>query len=145
MPKEDDVLEGTPIPKESRDAQLGAAEALDALNQIVGLVSDGFKTYQTENTRREFLRSLRDAEVARIRASQETVRDYLDKAYTERRETHQQMFARLDAALASGDPATVQAVVGGIVDIARSSPLADVGAIIDLKRAMGDPNTVWQL
>ncbi|SCF15275.1 hypothetical protein GA0070558_13455 [Micromonospora haikouensis] len=145
MAEKKDVLEGTPMRPKSKDARAGAADAFSALNLIIGLVSDGFRTYQTESTKREYLRTIRETEVARLRASQEALRDYFDRVYAERRDTHQRLFTSLDQALAAGDIAATQAVVGGIVDVARTSPLADVGTIIDLKRAMGDPGTVWEL
>ncbi|MDG4807213.1 hypothetical protein O7634_10690 [Micromonospora sp. WMMD1120] len=145
MAEKKDVLEGTPMRPEAKDLQAGAQDALNALNLIVVLARDGFQTYQTESTKREYLRTLRETETARIRASQEALRDYLDRVYADRRDTHQRLFASLDQALAAGDTAAVQAVVGGIVEVARTSPLADIGNIVDLKRAMSDPSTIWEL
>lgn len=36
----------------------------------------------------------------------------------------------------------MQTVVGGIVEVARTSPLANIGNLGDLRRAMHDPNRV---
>ncbi|MEU6020828.1 hypothetical protein [Micromonospora sp. NBC_01739] len=145
MAVQKDVLEGTPIRPKAKDLQVGAVDALSALNLIVGVVRDVVQNHQTESTRREFLRTYRETEVARIKASQDALRDYFDQVYAERRDIHQRLFASLDQALEAGDVGAVQAVVGGIVEVARTSPLADVGNLIDLKRAMDDPSTVWQL
>ncbi|MER7007779.1 hypothetical protein ABT297_32710 [Dactylosporangium sp. NPDC000555] len=145
MAEKKEVLEGTPVRPKSKELQASAQDAFRALSLIVGLLHDGFKAHQAESTKREYLRTLREAEIARIRASQEALRDYLDRVYAERRDTHQRLFAGLDHALAAGDAVAVQAVVSGIVDVARTSPLADIGNIVDLKQAMANPSTVWEL
>ena len=44
----------------------------------------------------------------------------------ERANTNQELFARLDSAMESGDPQMVHAVVRGIVDVAQASPLAGI-------------------
>lgn len=142
MAEKKDVLEGTPIRPKAKDLQVGAVEAFSALDLIVGVVRDVVHTHQTESTKREYLRTYRETEVARIKASQEALRDYFDRVYTERRDAHQRLFASLDQALEAGDVAAVQAVVGGIVEVARTSPLADLGNLVDMKRAMDDPSTV---
>jgi hypothetical protein len=38
----------------------------------------------------------------------------------------------------------MQAILGGIVEVARTSPLADIGNIGELQRAMADPNTTFE-
>ncbi|MGR6322611.1 hypothetical protein Q2K19_12525 [Micromonospora soli] len=145
MPNQEDVLEGTPIPGKRADLRVGAAEAFNALNLIVGVVRDSIQVHETESTKREKLRAYRETEIARIRASEAALRDYFDRIFEERRENHNRLFASLDRALESGDVAAIQSVVGGIVEVARTSPLADIGNLSDLRRAMDDPNTVFEL
>jgi hypothetical protein len=38
----------------------------------------------------------------------------------------------------------MQAIVGGIVEVARTSPLAIIGNLGELRRAMDDPNTMFE-
>jgi hypothetical protein len=64
---------------------------------------------------------------------------------TQARAIHDVLFAGLDQALKTGDNAALQTVVGGIVDLARTSPLADLGNLGVLRRTMEDPNTVFKL
>lgn len=45
-------------------------------------------------------------------------------AFAERAKTNEEMLARLDEAMDSGDPQMVHAVVRGMVDLAQASPLA---------------------
>jgi hypothetical protein len=81
---------------------------------------------------------------ARIKASEAILRDYFDRIFDERRETHKRLFDSLDMALRSGDVSAMQAVVGGIVEVARTSPLASISNLGDLRRAMDDPDTVFE-
>ncbi|MFM9877713.1 MAG: hypothetical protein ACKVOG_07675, partial [Rhodoglobus sp.] len=125
-------------------ANLSAADAFSALNQIVDAVRDSIQVHQTESTKREKVIAYRDMEVARIRSSEKVLREYFDRIFEERRETHKRLFDGLDAALESGDVAAMQTIVGGIVEVARTSPLANIGNINELKRAMDDPTAVFE-
>ncbi|WP_430782095.1 hypothetical protein [Actinoplanes sp. G11-F43] len=140
MSDRNDVYEGTPMPK-----HIDAMDAFNALNLIVGVVRESVQVTQTESTKRERLRTYRETEVARIKASETALRDYFDRIFEERREIHRKLFASLDQALASGDVTAIQAVVGGIVEVARTSPLADIGNLNNLRQAMDDPETVFEL
>lgn len=73
------------------------------------------------------------------------LKQYFDQIFAERTETHKKLFAGLDVALESGDTAALQTIVGGIVEVARTSPLAGIGDIGELKRAMEDPDAVFDL
>jgi hypothetical protein len=55
------------------------------------------------------------------------------------------LFARLDLALESGQNEALNHVLQGIVDVARSSPLADAGDLDKVRAALDDPNQVWDL
>ena len=121
------------------------ADALAALSQLVKAASESIHIHETESTKREKLRTYREAEVGRIRSSEKVLRDYFDRIFDEREATHKKLFASLDVALESGDPAALQTIVGGIVEVARTSPLAGIGNIAELRQAMDDPNAVFEL
>ncbi len=73
-------------------------------------------------------------------------RDYFTESFRERRKNFDEMFQRLDSALAgkaTEKPAAI--VVRGIVDIARESPLANMGDLGQIRAALDDPNQVWEL
>ncbi|GAA1456584.1 hypothetical protein [Williamsia maris] len=55
------------------------------------------------------------------------------------------MFTRLDTALESGDAAVIKTVVDSVVDIAKSSPIADMGDLSQVRAALDDPDHVWEL
>ncbi|WP_104060800.1 hypothetical protein [Arthrobacter sp. 4R501] len=85
--------------------------------------------------KREKLKTYRETGVARIKTSENTLRYYLDRTYEERHETHKRLFESLDVAVAAGHVSAMQAVLGGIVEVARTSPLADIGNIVEGTRA----------
>lgn len=142
--------EGTVLPPKAAEGleavveKITAADAFSALHQIVEVVRESIQIHQTESTKREKLRTYRETEVARIAASERTLREYFDRVFDERREAHDRLFATLNTALASRDTTAMQTGVGGIVEIARSSPLAGIGDLGELRRAMDDPKTIFE-
>jgi hypothetical protein len=124
--------------------KISAVDALGALTQLVDAAREAVKIHEVESTKREKLKTYRETEIARIQASERVLREYFDRVFEERRETHRHLFASLDLALQSGDVAAMQTVVGGIVDVARISPLANLGNLSELRAAMDDPDAVFE-
>ena len=84
-------------------------------------------------------------EVARIKAAESVLKDYFAKVFAERRSNFEELFNRLDGALEANDGETVALMVRGIVDIAKTSPLADLGDLSQIRAALDDPDQVWEL
>lgn len=151
MPDQKNVLKGTPLPpkeadlRDATDWKVNPADAISALNQLMDLVNKSVQVHETESTKREQLRAYRETEVARIKYSRKILKEYFDRIFEERRETHQRLFASLDLALESGDIPAMQTIVGGIVEVAKTSPLLNIGDIGELRRAMDDPKAVFEL
>ncbi|WP_199489327.1 hypothetical protein [Micromonospora craniellae] len=150
MPDDKTVLTGTTLPVESRTDSvasrgISAADALSALKQLISVSREVIEIHEIESTKRERLRTYRATEVERIKASERVLRDYFDRIFAERREQNQVLFDGLRQAREAGDVAAMQTFVGGIVEVARISPLAQIGDLADLRRAMDDPDTVFQL
>lgn len=125
--------------------EITGVDALAALNQLVTAARESIEIHQTESTKREKLRTYRETEVRRIKSSENMLKQYFDQIFAERAETHSKLFSGLDVALESGDTAALQTIVGGIVEVARTSPLAGIGDIAELKRAMEDPDAMFDL
>ncbi|MER7282600.1 hypothetical protein ABT369_50030 [Dactylosporangium sp. NPDC000244] len=150
MPDDKTVLIGTTLPAESKSDRgasrgISAADALSALRQLITASREVIEIHEIERTKRERLRAYRETEVERIKASERVLRDYFDRIFVERREQNQVLFDGLRQARETGDVAAMQTFVGGIVEVARVSPLAQIGDLADLRRAMDDPDTVFQL
>lgn len=47
--------------------------------------------------------------------------------------------------MTSGDGTTATTALQGIVDLAKSSPLADIGDLSQVRKALDDPEHVWDL
>lgn len=125
--------------------EISGPDALAALTQLVNAARESIEIHETESTKREKLKTYRETEVRRIKSSEKVLREYFDRIFAERQETHARLFASLDVALKAGDTDALQSIVGGIVEVAKTSPLSGIGNIAELKRAMEDPDAVFDL
>lgn len=120
-------------------------DGLAALNQLVDAARECITVHATENTKQARIAAYESTEVARIKAAEGILRQYFDATFAERRTNFAALFERLDRALDSGDSQAIRDVVNGVVDIAKSSPLADLGDLGQIRAALDDPDQVWDL
>ncbi|MHC9296589.1 hypothetical protein ACRCUN_29345 [Mycobacterium sp. LTG2003] len=120
-------------------------QGFDALNRIVDAARECIAVHQVESTKRTKLQTYESTEVARIKAAESVLKDYFGQVFAERRSNFEELFTRLDNALEANDGETVSLMVRGIVDIAKTSPLADLGDLGKIRAALDDPNQVWDL
>lgn len=106
---------------------VSALDGVNALGQMVDAVRECIKIHEVESTKRADIAQREKTELARIKAAEDALRDYFERAFAERRTTYDALFTRLDAAVESGDADAMGAVVSGIVGLAQASPLKDVG------------------
>lgn len=125
--------------------QVQAVDGLAALNQIVQSAREFLMVHEEESTKRARLSTYQETEVARIKAAETVLHNYFSEVFAERRAVYDEMFARLDRALDEGNNEALHSVVVGIVDIAKSSPLADMGDLSQVRAALDNPNQVWEL
>lgn len=126
----------------------GTVSALDgftALKQMVEAARECIKIHEVESTQRARISAYEATEVARIKAAEAVLRDYFEQAFAERRATFEGLFLRLDQGLDQGNGEVVNVVLRGIVDAARTSPLADLGDLSQIRAALDDPHQVWEL
>jgi hypothetical protein len=103
------------------------------------------KPHEVESTKRTRIRAYEETEVARIRAAEKVLQGYFEQVFAERRGNFEQLFSRLDDALEKGNGEATAVVLQSIVDIARTSPLADLGDLSQIRAALDDPDQVWDL
>ncbi|BDX32242.1 hypothetical protein TUM20985_27890 [Mycobacterium antarcticum] len=120
-------------------------QGFNALGQIVEAAREFGAFYQTEHTKRDRLRTYGEVEVERIKSAEGILRQYFDQIFDERRTNFEAFFARLDVALENRDGETINTVVRGIVDIAQSSPLAQLGDLSQIRAMLDDPDQVFDL
>lgn len=128
-----------------RGGNVSPLQGFDALNQIVNAARECITVHQVESTNRAKLQTYETAEVTRIKAAESVLKDYFGQVFAERRSNFEELFNRLDDALEANDGETVNLMVRGIVDIAKSSPLADLGDLSKIRAALDDPDQVWEL
>lgn len=124
---------------------VSSLQGFEALNQIVDAARECISVHQVESTKRARLQAYETTEVARIKAAESVLKEYFAQVFTERRSNFEELFNRLDAALKANDGETVNLMVRGIVDIAKSSPFADLGDLSKIRAALDDPDQVWEL
>lgn len=130
---------------ESAKNSLRTADSFAALNQIVEATRECIQLHEEESTKRARIAAYEASEVARIRAAESVLRDYFAQVFAERRSIYEELFIRLDRAMDEGNNEALHAVVVGIVDVAKSSPLAGMGDLSQVRAALDDPDQVWDL
>ncbi|GAT01849.1 hypothetical protein [Mycolicibacterium fortuitum] len=122
-----------------------ALDGFNALNDIVGAAQEYLNLHEVERTKRANIEAAGKAEVARIKAAEHVLRDYFERVFAERKSNFDALFGNLDTAIANGDGQTVTAVLNSIVDIAKQSPIAELGDLSEVRALLRDPDTVWEI
>lgn len=121
------------LPKTAVPTVSNALDAKSAFQGLMDSYSDYQKTKQRELTNREAIRADRDITLARIKSQKEVLELYLKETFKERRDVLNQMFKALD----KGDIDVINSSLGGIIAVAKESPLAQARQmLVDVK----DPN-----
>ncbi|WP_279102355.1 hypothetical protein [Gordonia bronchialis] len=136
-------LSGTVIPP--RSVAPAALDGFAALTQLVNAAQECIQVHATENTKQAKIRAYESTEISRIKAAEGILRLYFEQSFAERRSTMDAMFDRLDRAIDASDAQLIGEVVRGVVDIAKTSPLANLGDLSQIRAALDDPDQVWDL
>ena len=116
-----------------------------ALNEIVKAARECVVVHSVERSKRKKIEAYEVTEVARIKAAEDLLRRYFEQVFAERRSNFAELFSRLDQAMEQGNGEVINAALRGIVDVARTSPLADLGDLSQIRSALDDPDQVWDL
>jgi hypothetical protein len=122
-----------------------ALNAFSALSTIVEETSAYLRLREEERTKRANIEAYAKLETERIKAAESVLKHYFEQVFAERAHAISELFTRLDDATARGDDGSVAGTLSAIVDVARSSPLATVGDLGQLRKAWDDPDHVWEL
>lgn len=125
--------------------KIPAASGLNALMVVVKATQDCIKTHQVERTKQTQIRAYSSIETQRIRAAEETLKNYFTQAFDERRTNFEELFRRLDTALEEGDAKAAGLILDTLVQVAKDSPLKDLGDLNQVRAAFDDPDQVWDL
>jgi hypothetical protein len=126
-------------------AVISNTTALDALTRMVQSTTEYLRIREEETTKRDRLQTYADLEMQKIRAAESILSDYFGQVFRERRQVVDDLLARYDAAVESRDPQLAQTALQGIVDVAKESPLKDLGDLGQIRKALDDESHVWEL
>ncbi len=136
-------VEGVVLP--AAKSALPSVDALSALNNVVDGTLELLRVREEERTKRAKIDAYATVEVARIKGAESVLRQYFEQVFAERSKTIDGLFEHLDDAMTRGDGTAATAALQGIVDLAKSSPLADIGDLNQVRKALDDPDHVWEL
>jgi hypothetical protein len=137
-------LEGKVVPPRGKTG-ITALDGFRALQQVVEGARECFLVHEEEKSKRVRLDAYQRVEVERIRAAESVLKSYFNEVFRERRSVLEDMFVRLDTAMEKDDGQAIHDVLRGIVDVAQSSPIADLGDLGQIRRALDDPDHEWEL
>lgn len=126
-------------------ASLSNANALDALTSMVNSTTEYLRIREEETTKRDRLQTYAELEMEKIRAAESVLSDYFGQVFRERRQVVDDLLTRYDDAVKSGDSRLAQTALQGIVDVAKESPLKDLGDLGQIRKALDDESHVWEL
>lgn len=120
-------------------------DAMMALNTMVTGTLDYLKLREEEQSKRAKVATYEATELRKIAAAEAVLKDYFRQVFAERKENTDALFARYDEAITRGDAASAHVALQGVIDIAKSSPLKDLGDLGQIRKALDDEGHVWDL
>ena len=124
------ITQGTSLLKKGSIIKAPPTAALDSFRMLVDAHNDYQKTVQIETTKREAIAAWRDVRIRDLENRRAILESYLTNSFAERRDLIQGFFERLDRGIDEGNDHLISEALGGIVAIAKQSPLADVEKLI---------------
>jgi hypothetical protein len=82
--------------------------------------------------------------IERIRAQRDVFISFLDQHFAERRSNFEQLFARLDQAMANGDANATKTVLDTMVELAKTSPFEQLRDAASAHKALANKDTIWE-
>lgn len=124
---------------------VSGADALKSLETMVNGTIDYLRLREEEHTKRAKLGAYERTELRKIEAAEAVLKDYFRQAFDERKANVEALFDRYDAAVERGDSDAAHIALSGVVDLAKTSPLADLADLGQIRRALDDEKHVWTL
>lgn len=137
-------LTGIPIAAEVLGKAAGPLSAANVLDDILELVREWIQVHEDETTSRVQIAADAEVKIEEIHAKRDLFLTYLDKTFDEREKNFEQLFARLDDALANNADA-VGLILSSITTLALKSPFADLHDPIVLRQKLDDPEAEWEV
>jgi len=105
-------------------------QALDGLKMLLNAKNENHRVTEEEKTKRVNISAMRDVEIEKIQAQKEVLKTYLEGIFSERRDTIEEMFDKLDKGIENNNLELIQMSMSSIVSIAQESPLKQVESLM---------------
>lgn len=115
------------------------------LNDIVQAWTEYLKIAEEEKTKRREIEAWEKVTIAEIQAKRDLLMEYLDRSFDERSKNFQRLFKVVDTAISSRDNQKLGFALDAIVELTKSNPLKDMADLANVKKALDDPDYVWEL
>lgn len=125
-----------------------AASSLDALGALTSTIDAAIgylNLREEEQTKRARIEAYTTLERERVAEASSILKAYFARVFEERAQTFDRLFEALDAGMETGEHDIVGRALDAIVDIAKKSPIAELGDLNKIRAAFDDPDHVWDL
>ncbi len=120
------------------------SDPLECLREMVEACTEYGKTAEVERTKRQEITAWEKTTIAEIRAKRDLIMAYLDRSFDERAENFRCLFEVVDRAIITGDNQQLALTLNSITELAKSSPFKDLASLSYVRKALKDPNHVWE-
>lgn len=115
----------------------------ECLEQLVSAYTEYLKIAEQEQTKRREIDAWERTTVAKINTFRELLLEGLTRSFDERAENFRSLFAVVDHAIASGNNQQLALALDSMTEIAKSSPLKELGNLANVTAALDDPDHEW--
>ena len=123
---------------------LGSPEhVVDAVLGLALVAGEVRKFEEAQVTKRVGIAAERDIALANIKAQQELLQNYLDRAFDERAENFTRLFTAADNALETNNMPALAMGLESVVKLAASSPFKDLRTVEATAAALTNPDHEW--
>ncbi len=103
---------------------------IEGLKLFVEAYKENHKVTQQERTKRQEIEARKEIALENIRAQRDILKLFLEESFKERGKTFDKLFEALDESLASGNHEALSMVLGSIIKVAETSPMAQAQKLI---------------
>lgn len=117
----------------------------DALATLTEVARDTVKFVAEQETKQVEIEAQRDVAIAQINATSALIKDYLEKTFDERSAIFAKQFECVDEALKTGNTDMLAMTLNSINSLAASSPFKNLADIGQVRQALNEGNTEWDI
>ena len=124
--------------KAGKEGFQNPAVVMEAIGTLAEVAVDTIKYVSQQETKQIEIRAKRDVAVAKINATTELIKQYLDKTFDERKDIFNKQFQVVDEALRTGNTEMLSQSLNAINQLAAQNPLKNLADIHQFQQALMD-------